>query len=47
MEIKAFIKRHEDAIAGIAYLIFLILSSGLIFFLSCQGVEWPEVPGGF
>lgn len=43
---KAFVKKHEDAIVGIGYFVFLVLFGGLIFFLSCHGVEWPEVPGG-
>lgn len=46
MDTKKFIKKHEDAIASIAYFIFVILYGGLIFFLSSQGVEWPDVPGG-
>lgn len=46
MDMKAFIKKHEDTLAGIAYFIFLILFGGLIFFLVCQGIECPDVPGG-
>jgi len=47
MDIKTFIKKHEYAFVGIAYFIFLVLFGGLIFFLSCHGIECPDVPGGF
>lgn len=46
MDIKAFIKKYEGVLAGIVYFIFLVLFGGLIFFLGCQGVEYPDVPGG-
>lgn len=40
-------KRHSDIIFAIGYITFLFLWGGLIFHLSCQGMEWPEIPGGF
>ena len=39
-------ERHRNLFFAIGYIAFLFLWGGLIFFLSCRGVEWPEISGG-
>lgn len=41
---KKYIKQHQDVIACIAYLLFLIFWGWFIYFLSSHGVEWPDNP---